>query len=223
MLEAGICRCGCSVEDCTAGLGSSAAGVTSICPAEQNRDQALATQGYWMLQGRLGAHLVATARMRAGSSYTSLAQQLRRCASPSATLQLLTSCLCSGLALLPAVASPLTLQPPMGCEGSWLPCWLAVSSTLVVVAPLAVHPLSLWQRAVLLPLSWSLLALLPLLAVLALKGNAAASYGNENRGSARLITDTGVPGASGAACQNAPARRRVSQDVLRLGKLAWLL
>ena len=157
--------------------------------------------------------------MRDGSSYTNLAQQLRRCASPSATLQPLTSCLCSGLALLPAVSSPLMLQPVAGREGNWLPCWPAVSLTLVVLLPWAVHPLGLWQRA-LLPLSWSLLALPLLLGVLTLKGNAAASYGNENRGAARLITDTGWPGASGAACQKAPARHKAGQDVLRLGKLA---
>jgi hypothetical protein len=163
--------------------------------------------------GQLRVHLAATARTRAGSSYTSLAHMLSRCASPSDTLQPPTSCLCSEPVMLPAGSSPLTLQPPTNREGGWLPCWLAVSSPLVVLLPLVVQPLSPPQRA-LLPLSWLPLALLPLLAVLALKGKATALYGNENRGSARLITDTGVPGASGAACQNAPARRRSSQDVL---------
>ncbi len=132
--------------------------------------------------------------MRAGSSYTSLAHMLSRCASPRETLQPPLTCLCSGE--LPLRAAP-WLSPVLPPFAVWL--WWLQSAVL----PFVMLPLCLgWLSP--LPLGWLLVPLLTLLDVLVLNGNALASHGSENRGSARLMIDTGVPGATGALRQKSP-------------------
>lgn len=150
--------------------------------------------------------------MRAGSSYTSLAHIASRCASPSETLQPRTSGQRNGL-----------LRNLAGKRPALLP--FAVLPTALFCLPLeALLPVRLLALLLLLPSGLPLplgstepwawpgsepeLPLLPTSAPRLLpNGNAAAWYGSPKCGSATLISDTGLSGASGAVCQNSPACR----------------